>query len=405
LENKKEVIVIGAGIVGLTTACRLAEEGYSVTVIEQKSKPAEGTSKANAGQLIYNISAMSSPSFLRSLPRTFLTPSQSGVIATGLIHPRNWHWALSFMRQCSSKNWMKNTLDLIKMAQRSRDSLDAFRTRYDIDFKWRREGKIYTHETEKDLDAAKKFAEFQCAHGGSHKVITKEECIERESALTGATRKIAGGTYLSDAAVGDCHLFCKNLASILTSKLGSKIIYDVTVQKILKNNNKAVGLETSMGTLEADLFIVCAGMASNQILKRDFKDRKSITGIKGISLTYPPGKNPPHLSVTDTAGKFVVARLGNHIRVAGYAIFSESLYIDYKHVSLLAAKAKSLMPNAASFDEKPEIWTGLRPQTPDDLPMIGKAGTDNLYVNAGHGSNGWILSFGAAELLLEKINE
>ncbi len=405
MDYKKRAIVIGAGIVGLTTACRLSEEGYAVTVLEQKDKPAEGTSKANAGQLIYNISAMSSPSFLRSLPKTFLTPSQSGVIAAGLIHPKNWQWALSFIGQCSSKNWAKNTHDLIKMARRSRDSLDAFRTRHEIEFNWRRDGKIYTHETEQGLVAARKFAEFQRAHGGTHQVITKEECIERESALTSTTRKIAGGTYLSDAAVGDCHLFCKNMVDILTSKLGGKIIYDVTVHKILTHNDKAVGVETSMNTLEADLFIVCAGMASNRILAKDFKDRKPIIGIKGISLTYPLGKNPPNLSVTDTAGKFVIARLGNQIRVAGYAIFSENLYIDQKHVSLLAAKAKSLMPDAASFEGDPKIWTGLRPQTTDDLPMIGKAGADNLYVNAGHGSNGWILSFGAAELLLEKINE
>ena len=128
-------------------------------------------------------------------------------------------------------------------------------------------------------------------------------------------------------------------------------------------------------------------------------------GVKGISLSYPIGSSPPNLSVTDAAGKFVVARLGQRIRVTGYAIFSENLNIDQQHVKLLAAKAESLMPKAALFDKEPDVWTGLRPQTPDDLPMIGKAGAENLFVNAGHGSNGWILAFGAAEHLLEKINE
>ena len=157
--------------------------------------------------------------------------------------------------------------------------------------------------------------------------------------------------------------------------------------------------------MEANLFIVCAGLVSNKLLPKDFVGKKSITGVKGISLTYPSGSHPPSLSVTDTAGKFVVARLGKQIRVAGYAIFSDNLSINQKHVALLASKAKSLMPNAALFDAKPEVWTGLRPQTPDDLPMIGKAGAENLFVNAGHGSNGWLLAFGSAEKLLEKINE
>jgi D-amino-acid dehydrogenase len=128
-------------------------------------------------------------------------------------------------------------------------------------------------------------------------------------------------------------------------------------------------------------------------------------GVKGISLTYPVGSNPPDLSVTDMAGKFVVARLGDHIRIAGYAIFSDNLTINPKHVSLLEQKAKSLMPKAANYDNDPVVWTGLRPQTADDLPMICKAGVENLYINAGHGSSGWILALGSAEKLLEKINE
>lgn len=403
--HQKNAIVIGAGIVGLTTACRLGEEGYSVTVLEQENNPAQGTSKANAGQLIYNISAMSSPSFLCSLPKMLLRPALSGVIATGLINPSKWPWALSFTRQCTSKAWRQNTLELIKMAHRSRDALNEFRQRHEIEFNWRNDGKIYTHETEKDLAAAKQFAEFQRANGGTHTVITKEECFERESALIGTTRKIAGGTYLSDAAVGDCRLFCQNLADLLTSKLGGKITYDVTAEKMLVNKGNVVGIETSAGTLRADIFIVCAGLVSNRLLPKHFAGRKPITGVKGISLTYPCGSHPPNLSVTDAAGKFVVARLGKRVRVAGYAIFSENLDINKKHVALLAAKAKSLMPDAALFETEPEVWTGLRPQTPDDRPMVGKAGAENLFVNAGHGSNGWLLAFGAAEQLLEKINE
>ena len=109
----KKIVVIGAGIVGLATACRLGEEGYSVTILERNGKPAEGTSKANGGQLIYNFGAMGSPGFLKNLPATILNPAHHGVIVSGLCHPRNWFWALSFVRQSTSKAWLKNTLKLI----------------------------------------------------------------------------------------------------------------------------------------------------------------------------------------------------------------------------------------------------------------------------------------------------
>ena len=403
--HSKKAIIIGAGIVGLTTACRLAEEGYLVTIIEQKTKAAEGTSNANAGQLIYNFGAMGSPSFIRSLPKILLNTALHGVIATGLLYPGKWPWALSFIRQCTSEAWLKNSLKLIKMAHRSRDSLTEFCERYDIEFKWRKDGKIITHETEKDLKGAEILAEFHRANGGDHRIISKEECFEREGALIGTTRKIAGGTYLPEAAVGDCHLFCENLAELLTTQLGGKICFNVNVEEILHNKNKVIGIKTPSGILEADIYVVCAGLKSNRILPINFPGRKLITGIKGISLTYPSGSCAPNLSVTDMVGKFVVTRLGERVRVTGYAIFCENLDINQKHVTLLSAKAKSLMPQAALYSEEPYVWTGLRPQTPDDLPMVGKAGAENLYVNAGHGSNGWLLAFGAAELLLEKINE
>jgi D-amino-acid dehydrogenase len=403
--HSKKAIIIGAGIIGLTTACRLSEEGYAITIFEQKSKPAEGTSKANAGQLIYNFGAMGSIGFLRNLPNVIVNPDLYGVIITGLLHPKTWPWALSFVGQCTTKAWRKNSLNLIKMAHRSRESLDKFCKRHTIDFNWRTDGKIITHETEDDVKSAELLSEFQRENGGTHKVISKEECFEREPALIGTTRKITGGTYISDAAVGDCYLFCQNLAQLLETKFKGRINYNVTAEKMLFDKNKVRGIQTNQGIFEADIFIICAGLTSNTLLPTNFLGKKPIMGVKGISLSYPIGSSPPNLSVTDAAGKFVVARLGQRIRVTGYAIFSENLNIDQQHVKLLAAKAESLMPKAALFDKEPDVWTGLRPQTPDDLPMIGKAGAENLFVNAGHGSNGWILAFGAAEHLLEKINE
>lgn len=403
--NNKSVIVIGAGIVGLSSAYCLARAGYDVTIVDKNEKPAMGTSHANAGQLLYNFGAMGSPSFLKSLPGTILNPALHGVIAGGLCHPKNWPWALSFIAQCRKKAWLENTLKLIKLAHRSRDSLKEFRALHDIDFNWRQDGKIFIHQTPADLLAAEQAADFQRTHGSGHQIISSKECFEREPALIGGSRKIAGATYLPEAAVGNCHSFCEKLAELLVSKYNAQLDYNVKVEEILRDQERIIGLKTAKGIIKGDIFIVCGGPDSNKLLPKNFSGKKPIVGVKGISLTYPLGECPPDLSVSDAAGKFIIARLGDKIRITGYAIFSDNLDINQKHVALLIDKAKSLMPKAARYDTDPIIWTGLRPQTPDDLPMIGRAGAKNLYVNAGHGSSGWILAFGSAEELLEKITK
>ena len=402
--NTKSVIVVGAGIVGLTTACRLAEEGYKVHVVEQNSKPGEGSSKANAGQLIFDrVGAMGSPQFLRSLPKSLFDPDQ-GMSATGLLRPANWPWAAAFIGQCTAKAWQKNTRGLSELAHRSRDSMIQFNHRHKIEFSWRKPGKIILYQDETSLEAAQKIAEFQAQFGGHHQIIDAEECIEREPALAGNGKKIAGGVFLPDAEVGDCNSYCQSLARLLTGELGGKITYGTKVTGISRNGEKVRALQTDEGELVADLFVIATGGDARAMLPGWFSSKKLVTNIKGISLTFPLGSNPPDLSVTDTAGKFVIMRLGDKVRITGYAFFSSDLYIQQKYVQLLINKAKALMPGAADYDAEPIVWVGLRPQTPDDLPMIGQAKLRNLYVNAGHGSRGWILAFGSSEVLLEKID-
>lgn len=398
-----EVVIIGAGIVGLTTACRMAESGYKVTVLEQRSEPGAGSSKANAGQLLYNnISAMASPSFLRSLPKTLLNPDQ-GVIVNGLLRPKSWPWLGKFIGQCTNKSWRKNTKNIIMLAQRSRQTMQDFNQRYDIDFNWRQAGKIIIHENKPALLSAEKIIQFQQQFGAKYKLLSKEECLEREPALQGTNRQFFGGIYLGDAEVGDCHVFCQKLAEILVDKLGGKIKYNIEVENFEKKHQHVIAVRTNEGRIESDIFIIAAGIGSSKLLTKSFPIKKPIMAIKGISLTYPIGRNPPDLSVTDAAAKFVILRLADQVRVAGYAIFSDDLNIKDDHVRRLQQKAKNLMPEAAAYDQAPTIWTGLRPQTPNEEPMIGRAGAENLYVNAGHGSIGWILAFGCAETTLDII--
>jgi D-amino-acid dehydrogenase len=399
----KKVIIVGAGVVGLASAYRLANTGYEVTIVEQAAAPASGTSKGNAGQLLYNhISAMGSPGFLRTLPRTMFD-RDGGVSVLGLIHPSKWPWGIAFLRQCTNKAWQQNTKSLIEIAHRSQKAMAEFTDKHDMDFSWRKPGKLLVHATAESLAAADETAQFQALMGGRHQVLDRAQCLEREPALEATSRQIAGAIYLPDAEIGDCHRFCQGLAAILTEKLNVRISYGVEITGLEQKNGRVTALTSRQGLIEGDIFVLATGRIASKLLPGRSSNIEPVTGVKGLSVTFPTGDDAPDMSVTDVAGKFVVMRQGDEVRVAGYAIFSDNLTINPDHVSRLIDKARALMPGAALYEQPSQIWAGLRPQTPSALPIIKQAAAKNLYINAGHGSTGWILSFGSAEILQERI--
>ncbi len=399
----QRAVVIGAGIIGLTTALRLAEAGYAVEVIEREARACVGSSKANAGQLLYDrIGAMGSVGFLRGLPATMFNPDQ-GVSVFGLANPARWPWAGAFLRQCTTQRWQENTRGLLDLAARSRRVMAAVSAQYGLAYDWRKPGKLIVHPTAERVAAADQAAQFQAQFGGRHEVLGVDECLDHEPALRGATRTIAGGVYLPDAEVGDCRMFGLGIADVLVAKFGVRIRYGVRVTGLVYSGGRVTALRSDQGMIEGDVFVVATGKAAGELLSGRFSGKRRITVVKGVSLTYPAGDAPPDMSVTDAAGKFVVMRLGDRVRVAGYAIFSDGDAIKPQYVPRLADKARALMPKAARYDAAPDVWVGIRPQTPDDLPMIGQAGAANLFVNAGHGSLGWTLAAGSAEVLAEKI--
>lgn len=401
--REKTAIVVGAGVVGLTSALRLAEAGYLVTVLERGGEVCAGTSKANAGQLLYDrIGAMGSVGFLRGVPGAVFDPEQ-GMPLWGLANPARWPWAAAFLRQCTSHRWQENTRRLLEIARRSKQEMPDLQARYGLAFDWRKSGKLIVHPTAERLQAADQALQFQAQFGGHHQMVSREACLQHEPALAGGVRPIAGGIYLPEASVGDCRKFGQEIAEVLTSHLGAQIKFGVQVAGLVKQAGRVTAAQTSQGQITADVFVVANGQSAGALLRGPFKGKKRLTGVKGVSLTYPAGEVPPDLSVTEAAGRFVVMRLGNRVRVTGYAIFSDSEQVKPAYVQALTAKAKGLMPKAAQYDVPPEVWTGQRPQTPDDVPMIGAAGAQNLFVNAGHGSLGWTLALGSAAILADQV--
>lgn len=402
-KQAQTAVVVGAGIVGLTSALRLAEAGYSVTVLERNDAVCVGSSKANAGQLLYDrIGAMGSAGFLRGVPGAVFDADQ-GMSMSGLVNPAKWPWALAFLRQCTSHRWRENTRRLLEIAARSKQLMPEFQTRYGLAFDWRKSGKLIVHPTEERLQAADQALQFHAQFGGQHAVFDHAACLEHEPALRGASRQIAGGIHLPDASVGDCRKLGGEIADVLCESFGGQVKCGVQVTGLIKQAGRVRAVRTNQGEVSADLFVIANGKSANALLREKFAGKKRITPVKGLSLTFPAGETPPDLSVTEAAGRFVVMRLGDRVRVTGYAIFADGEQIKPAYIQALTEKAKSLMPKAARYDVVPEVWVGIRPQTPDDVPMIGQAGAQNLFVNAGHGSLGWTLALGSAAVLLDEI--
>lgn len=396
-------LVVGAGVVGLSSALKLAEAGYAVTVLERHDEVCAGTSMANAGQLLYDrIGAMGSVGFLRGVPAAVFDADQ-GMSLAGLMNPARWPWALAFLRQCTDYRWQQNTQRLLEIAGRSKQEMPRVQARYGMAFEWRKPGKLIVHPTVEGLEAADRALQFHAQFGGRHQRVSREACLQHEPALAGGTRPFAGGIYLPDAAVGDCRKFGQQIANVLRKHLGAEIKFGVQVDRLVTRAGRVTAVETNQGQITADIVVIANGQSANNLLRGRFVGKKPITGVKGLSLTYPAGQAAPDLSVTEAAGRFVVMRLGDQVRVTGAAIFSDTEHIKPSYIKALAAKAESLMPNAARYDVAPEVWVGRRPQTPDDVPMIGQAGAQNLFVNAGHGSLGWTLALGSAAELLDKI--
>ena len=233
-DQKKTAIVVGAGVIGLTTAVRLAEAGYAVTVLECENEVCIGTSKANAGQLLYErIGAMGSPGFLREMPGAFFSPDQ-GLSFSGLANPAKWPWALDFLRQCTGARWQENTRRLLEIAGRSKQEMPALQARYGLSFDWRKPGKLVLHPTKARLEAAAQAYQFQAQFGGEHEVLDHAACLDYEPALRGGSRKIAGGIHRPNAAVGDCRKFGQQIAEVFCESLGGQIKYGIRVTALLK---------------------------------------------------------------------------------------------------------------------------------------------------------------------------
>ena len=398
-------LVLGAGVIGVTTAYYLAKAGRKVIVLERQPGPALETSFANGGQIsACHTEPWATPATLPKILK-WLGRDDAPLKFRLKADPALWSWCLRFLINCTAGRADVNTERMLRVALYSRDRLDDLIKETGIDYDQRSKGIIHVYENEKELANAAKRAALMNTLGLERHVLSPAECAEREPALQGAIDRslLQGGIHTPDDASGDAYTFTTSLAD-LAAGLGVDFHYNCVLEGLRVEHGQFRGVETNTGIIEAEAAIVALGSYSPLLLK-PHGIRLPIYPTKGYSVTLPIENTAaaPGVSLIQDERKLVYSRLGNRLRVAGTAeIAGYNTDIDEHRARYILQSVLELFPGCGNPDEA-EFWAGLRPKTPDSVPVMGSTAIDGLYLNTGHGTLGWTMACGSAKILADLI--
>jgi len=406
------VAIVGAGVVGMTTAWRLANDGHEVTVVERHDGPGEETSFANGGQLSYSyVAPLAGPGVLSKVPG-WLLDRDSPMRFRPSMDLSQWRWLLAFVAACNASTSEATTRKLLRLAFYSRDLMQAFVSRQDAreeggGFDFAQRGKLIVHRDVAAYESACRLLDYQASLGCEQQALDRAATVALEPALAGIRQDIAGAIYTPSEEVGDCHRFCVSLAHLLQGRPGVTLRFGTRVTELVRTGDRVTGLRTDAGEIRADAVIVSGGIGSVPLLK-PIGVRPMLWPLKGYSITVPiaPGVLAPRISVTDFANKIVYARIGDTLRVAGMAdIVRGGAVIDRERAQTLVTQTRAVFGNVANGAglDALQPWAGLRPATPTGLPMIGESRVRGLWLNLGHGALGFTLAMGSAGLLADRL--
>lgn len=399
-----DVLVIGAGVVGMTTALALIERGRSVTLVDAAEGPGLGTSFANGAQLSYAYTdALASPAMIAQMPRLIAAADPAFRLRPSL-DPDFLRWGLMFLRNATPARFRRNTIAGLTLAIESRLALHGLIARYGIEFAHTTPGKLHVYRDAKGFAAANELAKIKAEMGLEQRLLSADEAVAAEPMLEVIRRDMAGALYTPDEEVGDPHLFCTGALAVLKASGRFTGCFRTRVSRIDSRAGRPAAVTDNGGRIDADAIILCAG-ADAAKLARTVGARLPIQPMKGYSLTAPPGRSAPDISITDVSNRVVFARLGNRMRIAGLAdLGTRDRTVDPKRFAALVASARAALPEAADYDHIESRWAGLRPMTPDSLPIIRRI-APGVFANAGHGALGWTYAAGAAVRVTRLVDE
>lgn len=385
------VIVLGAGVIGVTTAYYLVQAGCEVTVVDRAGDVACGSSHANGGQLSYSFTdSLAKPGFYAQLPGLVLGRDPGSRVR---LDTRLAGWGLRFLAQCTTKRAARNTLALLGIAMRSAELMAQLREKVPLEFSHRNAGKLILLADEKELRAAQRSCTLKRANGCNTEILTSGEAAAIEPAIESLNERYLAAVYSRHDDVADAQLFTAGLRNYLESSALASFRLGAEVSAIKVERNRFRAIAVADETIEADACVVCAGVGSRDLLQ-PLGVRLPIYPVRGYSVTLPPASASPSVSITALRRRLLISRLGSDIRIAGFADFvGMSAKRDDERIGSLLQLARHLAPDAADYaavETKP--WADDRPMTPNGLPFVGPCGVADLYLNTGHGMLGWTIA-------------
>ncbi|MBX3548933.1 MAG: D-amino acid dehydrogenase [Xanthobacteraceae bacterium] len=408
IDKTYDVVVIGAGIVGINTAYWNLRNGKSVCVIDRRAKAGLETSFANGGQIsVSHAEPWSNPSAPLKVFK-WLFDGEAPLLFRPRFDVRQWWWIAQFLVDCMPWRADRHTTKIVKIATESRALYREIREREKLQYDSRSEGIIHFYRDKREFVAAARVAELMRKHGCDRRVIGVDEVVQLEPAFEEQRHEIVGATFTEEDESGDALKFTQGLAG-RCAEMGADFLYNAEAVSLLKSGARsinAVEVMTPQGyrAVKGRDIVVSLGSFSADFV-RPLGVHLNVYPAKGYSVTIPIDRSNtvPTRSLTDDQFKLVYSNLGDRLRVAGTAELSGyGRQLNYGRCEAILRNVRHLFPRAGNFDAA-SFWSGLRPATPSNLPYVGRSRFSNLWLNTGHGTLGWTMGAATGKRVAEMI--
>jgi len=398
-----KVLVLGAGVVGVTSAYYLARAGHEVTVVDRQQGAGLETSFANAGQVSFGYSAPWAGPGIPQKALKWMFMRHSPLVIRPKLDPLQWSWLWQMLRNCTEAAYQTNKSRMVRVADYSREALADLREETGITYDGRERGTLQLFRTQEQLDHIADDLRVLKQYDVPFEVLDRAGCIGAEPALARVQEKFVGGLRLPLDETGDAHIFTQRLAAICAEK-GVTFHYGTRIERLLVEGGDIAGVVTSAGTLTAERYLLALGSYSPQLLA-PLGLKVPVYPVKGYSITLPVVDDAaaPVSTVMDETYKIAITRLGDRIRVGGTAeIAGFDLRLHEERRQTLLHSVMDLYPQGGD-PSRAVFWCGLRPMTPDGTPIIGPTKYPSLFLNTGHGTLGWTMSCGSGKLAADLV--
>ena len=398
------ILILGSGVIGVTSAWYLRQQGHEVVVVDREAAPAQATSFANAGQV--------SPGYASPWPAPgiplkavkWLLSRHAPLAIRPTADPAQYRWLWQMLRNCTHRRYAVSKARMVRLAEYSRDCLAELRVATGIEYEQRTLGTTQLFRTQAQLDGAARDIAVLREYGVRYELLDRDGIVRAEPALAQVRDTLAGALRLPGDETGDCHLFTTRLAA-MAAAAGVEFRQGQDVQALLADGDRLSGVRIDGRVETADRYVLALGSWSPRLLA-PIGIRLPVYPLKGYSLTIPIARPEmaPHSTVLDESYKVAITRFDDRIRVGGMAeVSGYDLSLPQRRRETLELVVRSLYPDGGELAAA-EFWTGLRPSTPDGPPVVGATKFRNLWLNTGHGTLGWTMACGSARYLADLLD-